>query len=337
MKDILLLSFILFIGCSPNKRMSSQQSKAIQGETFKIAFGSCSNHEKKQKLWDDVIAERPDLWIWLGDNIYGDTDDMALLKSKYDKQKADPLYQKLKKQTRVLGVWDDHDYGMDDVGKEFPKKAESQQLLLDFLDVPSDDIRRTQAGIYKNEIIELEEMTISILLLDTRYFRDSIFGGSFSRIPNPDGTILGEVQWTWLENEFKTSTADIHIIASSIQVIPEEHIFEKWANFPKDRKRLFDLLLKYDVKAPIFISGDRHLAEISKQKMEGETFYDITSSSLTHSIPIRIRNKNRHRIGKTIFKENYGIIEISKNDQSQINAYIKSNGQIVRQFEQIVF
>lgn len=42
---------------------------------------------------------------------------------------------------QIIGTWDDHDYGLNDAGKEFDRKSTNQRLLLDFLDEPLDSPR----------------------------------------------------------------------------------------------------------------------------------------------------------------------------------------------------
>lgn len=39
-----------------------------------IAFGSCAKHWQPQPIGDGIIVKKPDLFLFLGDNIYGDTD-----------------------------------------------------------------------------------------------------------------------------------------------------------------------------------------------------------------------------------------------------------------------
>ena len=102
----------------------------------RIAFGSCARQDKPQPIWDAVVATRPDIFLSLGDNIYGDTQDMAVMKKKYDMLAAIPGWQKLKATCPILATWDDHDYGVNDGGAEYPKKDESQQLFLDFFASP---------------------------------------------------------------------------------------------------------------------------------------------------------------------------------------------------------
>ncbi len=168
-----------------------------------------------------------------------------------------------------------------------------------------------------------------MILLDTRYFRDTVYKDINTKayLPNNTGDILGETQWAWLENELKNSEADFHIIGSSIQVIPEDHAYEKWANFPTARKRLFDLLEKYPDKKTIMISGDRHIAEISRIDLEGLPYplYDFTSSGLTHSWNNGIVEMNRHRVSDFIRGLNFGLIIIDweKNGNHKIRFEIR--------------
>src|SRR5438094_6137873 len=82
----------------------------------RIAFGSCARQDKPQPIWDAVVAVKPDIYLSLGDTIYGDTEDMAVMKKKYDQLAAIPGWQKLKKTCPILATWDDHDYGVNDGG-----------------------------------------------------------------------------------------------------------------------------------------------------------------------------------------------------------------------------
>ena len=149
-----LLVCTFLAGCRTSKptTISSQQPKVITT----IAFGSCSDQKRPQPLWDDIVAQKPDLWVWLGDNIYGDSESMDTLRAKYAQQKANPVYQQLRQSTSIIGVWDDHDYGVNDGGKEYPKRKESQQVMLDFLDVPANSPLRTQEGAYSVAYLRAE-------------------------------------------------------------------------------------------------------------------------------------------------------------------------------------
>lgn len=283
---------------------------------FTIAFGSCSHQDDEEQMWNDVLKQKPNLWMWIGDNIYGDTHNMDSMKAMYDMQKARPDYQAIVKSMPVIGTWDDHDYGINDGGKYFSKKEESKQVMLEFLDVPADAEVRKHKGVYQSYEYGPAKKKIKIILLDTRYFRDTLArtkekGKRY--VTNVDGDILGEEQWSWLEKELKSSHAQLNIIASSIQFLSKDHMFEKWENFPKARKRMLDLLEKVKPANTLFVSGDRHMAEISKLKLPGLKYplYDFTSSGLTHTWEQPWEEQNSLRVGELIIKKNYGLIKVA--------------------------
>lgn len=155
---------------------------------------------------------------------------------------------------------------------------------------------------------------VKVILLDGRYFRDPLKKEGKRNVPNPAGDILGEAQWQWLEQQLTNSDADVHVIGSGIQLLPEEHPYEKWANFPVSRQRLLDLLSKTKPKGALLISGDRHIAEVSKVSVQGLNYdlFDITSSGLTH-VSAPHEEPNRHRVGAMITELNYGLLTINWN------------------------
>ena len=225
-------------------------------------------------------------------------------------------FQKLRSTSRLLAVWDDHDYGENDAGLEYPHKAESQQIFLDFLYEPRDSVRRKSPGIYDSIILGPDGKRVQFILLDTRYFRTPLKraakekSGNGPYVPNDSekAELLGREQWNWLEKTLKIH-ADLRIIASSIQVLSANHGWETWGNFPNDRARLLNLLMN-SKGASIIISGDRHSAEISRLDVVNSLpLLDITSSAMNQ----RQRpnsEKNIHWIGEKYFKENFGHIEI---------------------------
>lgn len=301
---ILLISFI-WVGCSTKE---NDHKKTI------IAFGSCSHQDNNEQLWSEITAENADLFVFLGDLIYGDTQDMSSLKAKYEKQKNRDSYQRLIKSTPTIGVWDDHDYGINDGGKYYSKKDSSKLLLLDFLDVPTTHEVYLHDGAYGTYSFTLDDHKINFYLLDTRYFRDTLemdTTGNNRYLINQNGDILGQQQWQWLEEGLKNSSADLNVIASSIQLIAEEHPFEKWANFPKARKRMFNLIEEANAKNTVVISGDRHIAELSKLELNNDKeLYDFTSSGLTHTWSEAWKENNQHRLGDLIIAKNYGLLTI---------------------------
>jgi len=294
-----------------------------------IAFGSCNDQKRPQLLWQRINAVKPDVWLWLGDNVYADTENMDKMAADYSKQKSHPLYQKLIKSALILGTWDDHDYGRNDAGKEYPQKAHSQQLFLDFLGVDKGSPRRKRQGVYHSQTFEKAGLRVKFILLDTRYFRDQPKKKKSGYSPNMSGTILGEAQWRWLEKELSESKADVNILASSIQVVADEHRWEKWANFPMERERLLLMLAGLETLGPtIVVSGDRHIGEISTIRLPEKTIHEVTSSSLTHGWGFRRSASNRYRLGKIVYEQNFGLIKISTEGEPTIELELRTSEHV---------
>ncbi len=333
-KQNLLYLFLLtaFAACSPepgSRTETSSKKPENADNVHTIAFGSCNRQDKPQPLWPFILEEKPDVWIWLGDNIYGDTRDMAVLKGKYEVQKKQPEYSKLRASTKITGIWDDHDFGINDGGTHYTKKDSSQMLMLDFLDEPAQSPRRKQAGAYTSYEYGSGENAVKIFLLDARYHRDTLYRENGQYLPNREGTILGETQWKWLEEGLKNSTARINLIASGIQFIPEEHPYEKWANFPAERQKLLNLIASSGVKNPVLLSGDRHIGEVSKIQLNDTLpLHEITCSGLTHTWKEYKDEPNRYREGKLIVALHYGVLNIDWEGKIMDFALKGENGEV---------
>jgi len=317
----------------------------------RIMFGSCARQDQPQPIWNSIVAADPDLFLFIGDNIYGDSRDIDVLRAKYEQLLDKPGFKELRKTCKVLATWDDHDYGENDAGAEYPVKAASQKLFNDVFDVPADSPRRKRPGIYDAHIFGPRGRRVQVILLDTRYFRDKLRAWAPKERPagrgpyrpheadNRDVTLLGAPQWKWLEKQLE-KPAELRIIASSIQVVPYEHGWESWGNFPAERKRLFDLIADTQAEGVIFISGDRHLAEICRIAPQDSgvpyPLYDVTSSSLNQpGSGANDDEPNRFRVGDNYLKINFGSITIDwQQDDPIVTLGIHGgDGEIVRAHE----
>lgn len=283
-----------------------------------IAFGSCNKQNVENKLWGEVVKHKPDLWIWGGDNVYADTDNMVKLKADYNKLLANEGYKLLQERTEITGTWDDHDYGLNDGGEEFHAKKGSQELFLDFLNVPKDDERRDREGVYSSQTVNSPKGKVKVIVLDTRYFRSALTDSKFLKKryePSVygEGTMLGEAQWSWLERELKSSDADFNLIVSSIQVLSAEHGFETWGNFPHEVDKLKLLIKNSAAKGVIVLSGDRHISEFSKTKIEGVSYplIDFTSSGLTHVYSSFSGEPNKYRVLDVVPELSFGVLKFN--------------------------
>ena len=286
----------------------------VKKNLTQVSFGSCSKQNKvDDQLWEEVNFMKSDLWIWLGDNIYSDTEDMAEMRANYAMQKSHPGYQQLLAASDVIGIWDDHDFGVNDGGKEYPMKKESKEELFRFLDVPESHPARQREGAYQSYLYEGLQSNVKVILLDARYFRDPLKKDDRNwNIPDSTGQILGDDQWQWLEAQLGDKEADLILLGSGIQVLPIEHRFEKWSNFPVERQRLFKLIAS-TVDVPLLIlSGDRHISEVSKIDIEGYRYplYEFTSSSLTNPWSTPAEEANKYRQKEIIFPTNFAHLDL---------------------------
>ena len=339
MKPFLQLLYFLLLLQSFS--IYAQDIEKEKQSDFTIAFGSCNRHNVENLLWDDIAKTTPNVWIWGGDIVYADTDNMKTLQKIYAEQNTVKGYQNLKATVPIIGTWDDHDYGINDGGEEFTVKKESQQAFLDFMSVPKDSPRRQQEGIYTVHEYSISESTIKIIVLDTRYFRTALTTDTQTKKrfkPNTygEGTILGKTQWKWLENQLKTSTADFNVIVSSIQVLSNEHGYETWGNFPHEVDKLERLLVDSKAKGIIILSGDRHISEFSRKEVNGLSYplIDFTSSGLTHSSTNFSGEPNPFLVGEVVTAKSFGTLTFDFK-MKQVNFKIFGNdGEVLEELKQ---
>lgn len=313
----------------------------------RIAFGCCSDQDKPLPIFDKIADLKPELYIAMGDNIYADLkrepglDEMASMKVKYQKLAALPGWQRLTKMCPMLATWDDHDLGKNDAGGDYPHKDESQQLHLDFFNVPKDSPRRTQKGVYNAAILGPEGKRVQVILMDTRYFRSKLKKDSrplpgtriVPYLPNtdPDATMLGADQWKWLEEQLK-QPAELRLLISSIQLIADEHPHEKWANLRLERDRLYKLLRDTKANGVVVLSGDRHLGEVSMDpKAIGYPLFDVTSSGLNQGTKSwrAPTEPNRHRVAIMAHGDNFGFLTVDWSADPKICVQVRDvDGEI---------
>jgi len=309
---VALAASVLAVGCAGPQ----QQAGA---PLTRIAFGSCINTNTHPML-DRVLRTDFDLFILLGDNIYADTTNADVMQRKYDALKGSLFFRGLREKAPLLATWDDHDYGANDAGAEYPMKRASQRLFLDFMDEPEDSPRRRREGVYDAPVFGPPGQRVQVILLDVRSFRSALStgvnnvvpsGGKYVPNPDPNATMLGDAQWAWLEEQLKVP-AEVRIIGTGIQFISEFSGGEAWANLPREKQRMLDLLAKTKANGVIFLSGDRHWAELSRLNRPAHyPLYDLTSSALTQKHPRGTPTPNRYRADPTTYHDaNFGLIKI---------------------------
>jgi alkaline phosphatase D len=311
---------------------SSDSHPALGRTLCRIAFGSCAEASKPQPVWDPILARQNDLFMFLGDNIYGDTRDMAVLRAKYAQLAAQPGFVRLRAETPVVAIWDDHDFGEDDAGAEYPLKDESRRIFLEFWGEPAGSPRRDRDGVYASYVFGPPGKRVQVILPDLRYNRTPLLKldlggadyetwararlaaglevpGPYARNPDPKATMLGERQWQWLERQFEVP-AEVRLFGSSQQVLADFTGWEAWINYSRDHQRLIDLIRRKNANGVVFLSGDTHYAEMSKLDVNVPyTLWDLTSGGLTEEWQVPTPNANR--VSEVLSEANFGFIDIA--------------------------
>ncbi|WP_019038050.1 alkaline phosphatase D family protein [Psychroflexus tropicus] len=336
---LLVLSIIACKSNSEKEQTENSNENKLQS-TFRIALGSCNRQDKSQSYWSVIQRDTADVFIWGGDNIYADTRDMRKMDSMYTVQKTNDFYRNFVESLPhpVLGVWDDHDYGKNDAGKEWTYKEESKAMFMDFFEMDSSHQIAQRAGTYYAKNFSVGEHDIKIYMLDSRYFRDGLLEADNPELryqphTSTDSTLLGNQQWKWLEDEMKSSEADFNIFVSSIQFLSNQHGFETWGNFPHEVLKIQQFLIDNDLKNILFLSGDRHISEFSQKPIEGLDYplTDFTSSGLTHAYASFDGEPNPYRVGEVTAETSYGIVDLDLiNETAEIKIKSTKDGRVLQ-------
>lgn len=261
--------------------------------------------------------------VMLGDNVYADLPDRPVrasdFRAKYDTLAAQPYWQELNAAVPVLATWDDHDYGVNDAGSRWHLKETAKEEFMRFFEVPPDAAMRSREGIYSQATFGLPGQRVQIILLDTRTFRGKLSkkaasglrkGGPYRPTRDTSRDLLGEAQWNWLQDVL-TEPAEVRVIVSSIQVVSREHGWECWGNFPHELDRLYRTIRVTGANGVVFVSGDRHLAEVSRDTDRAAPYpmWDATSSGLNQGRR-NVREPNRYRVGGVHRLSNFGLIRV---------------------------
>ena len=223
-----------------------------------IGVLGCIREKQPVPAFSHYLDMKPDLCLWIGDNVYGDTKETGIsaLIESYQKLNDKESFRRLRNNFPFMAGWDDHDFGKNDGGKDYALKEDSRKEFLRFWGLEN-EISSNQDGVYYAKTFEFQGHILQVIMLDARYNRDKI--GS-------NGDVLGAQQWIWLENQLKEN-AEIRLVVSGIQIfLDKESGSETWDNFPNERKKLLELVKTSKAKGVVFLTGDQHYGEVSKLK-----------------------------------------------------------------------
>jgi alkaline phosphatase D len=286
----------------------------------RIGVGSCLGQRQPQPIWDSILRlePRPQLFMMLGDNVYGDfkKQDAKELIQAYRDQSVRPELARARQAMPFLATWDDHDYGSNDRGADFPHTEISSKLFHDFWQMKPE--RPFDEGIYYSRIFGPEGKRVQVIMLDTRSFRSELkrktksfkYWGRYEPIEDPERTMLGDAQWAWLEEQLYEA-ADVRLIVTSVQMLADGHGFERWGNLPLERDRFLRLLDDTGARGVVLLSGDRHNGALYQIELDnGQRLPEMTSSSLNRSYGPAKDGKTRERMSRMYNQENFGLVDI---------------------------
>ncbi|MBD2842380.1 alkaline phosphatase D family protein [Erythrobacter rubeus] len=313
----------------------------------RLAFGSCNHQSRSQHMWAQIAATNPELFLFIGDNNYGDQGwdgDAALttLRQAYQTQAQTPELTAFRSQIPMMITWDDHDFGFNDGGASFTYRDWSETIFETFWGA-SDEVK-SRPGIYESRTFGTDGRLTQVIMLDTRFFRSDLAMMEYTPerpplgpyVPSEDAakTMLGGAQWEWLEQEL-AKPADLRVIVSSIQVITDAHNYESWEALPLERAKLYELLAAREDSGMVLLSGDRHAGGIysdTPEAADGEQIWELTSSSLNYSFSSTERNTAREpdpkRLTDFISEENFGLVEIDWDARTFTTSLRGSEGEV---------
>ena len=274
--SFLLSLAVIAIGCAPETGVLIESDEGpvapdLAPPITRIAFGSCAFQWVEQPIFRAVVAAEPDLYLSLGDAIYGDFDGENTfdvtpesLREEWQELADNPDWQHLTANVPVMAVWDNHDYGKADKGP--PMLAE----------------------------------------------REEGAGGSLGKYApqtDPGVSLLGAAQWTWLEDQLR-HPAEVRLIASSGQIVPDQKGMDEWGIYPHERQRLFDVVESTGAEGVVLLTGNVHFSELSKTDEGSYPLYGFTSSGLTHVNEEYPQAPNDYRVAGPYVDLNFGLVEI---------------------------
>ena len=291
-------------------------SMSVSAET-RIGVGSCFDQAKSPAIWEQIASEGLDGFLFLGDNVYASRRFSEVnLKAAYERASSVIPWDQL---GFIHATWDDHDFGRNDGGSDFMGQSISRRLFWEFFGPHMDVHQASPHGVYHSVIREIEGHQVQFIALDTRSFRGQLkptllrnMPGAERYVPNFDlsQSMLGEEQWTWLEDTLKRP-ADIRILMSSIQILAEGHGWERWGNLPHERDRLLELLRLRSPSDLLLVSGDRHVGGAYQLVFGGERFIEITSSGLNMAWS-RATEYLPNQIGDPIREDHYAVFSMTQ-------------------------
>jgi len=280
----------------------------------------------------ETMASTPAAFhLWLGDNWYTREVDYYTpwgLNYRASRDRSLPVLQKFMASMPQYAIWDDHDYGPNDMGKNYILKEATRKVFMNYSCNPS--YGYSGEGIYS--VIGYSD--VDIFLTDDRYWRsEAELKDSIDGKPNTDKTYFGKQQLDWLKNSLLYSKATFKVIATGSQILNPYSDYDCMRMYTTEYKELMDFLAEYKIKGVLFFSGDRHHSEVIKKERAGSyPLYDVTNSPYTSGVA-KVRGEelnNPARVPGTLVEaQNFSKVTVSgkKNERILTVAFLGLKGE----------
>ncbi len=260
---------------SENYRFRTAPKPTDDGAT-RLFFGSCAREDLGvDQLWQQAAREEIDIVVLLGDTPYIDTTELDKQRARYAAFASVEPMAKLLRSTPWYGIWDDHDFGANDIDGRLLGKERSRRAFIEYHANPSYGDGKN--GIYTR----FRYGPVEVFLLDTRYFA--------ATEPSPflrhRASLLGRVQWDWLRRGLESSTAPVKVLACGMiwNEATRPGKPDHWGSYPHERRALFEFIGEKKVSGVILVGGDIHRSRVLRhdtQDLAGYDIYELISSPM---------------------------------------------------------
>ena len=289
-----------------------------QQRTLRFAAASCMDDHKPQgDIWQQMLALRPDVIFLMGDNSYADRyiEGMqygkksghvmatpAELWGRYVETRNYIDLFRSKDLVPVVATWDDHDYGVNNGGSDYPYKQEALTTFNAFFASES-SIHYQRAGLGTAAMFSM--YGFNFFLLDNRTFRTVDKRAKQQH--------YGEAQLQWLWRNLRNK--DYALLIGGDQFFGGYHRFDSFEGSHRVAFTSFLAKLKTLPTKVVFLSGDRHITEIMRIPAAhlGYQTYEFTSSPIHAKLYPGRWDKipNPRQIAAGEMQHNFMLLELS--------------------------
>jgi alkaline phosphatase D len=286
--------------------------------TVRIATGSCAYmndfrfdrpgkpYGGGEEIFDSIAAARPDLMLWLGDNIYlreAEYTSRDGINRRYRFYRSHPALQKLWSATPHVAIWDDHDYGPDNSDLSYSGRGWTREMFLRYWPLP---YTPPADGLYGKVL----QGDVDIFMLDDRSYRDH------DRWPGDDKAMYGPKQMKWLKTALLYSRAPFKLIAGGSQFFNRASRSESWLRYPAESQDFLRFLAEARIPGVLFLSGDRHFTEHLRIERQGlYALNEFTISPLTSGPSSSLNDAERANPdlvrGSLLDERNFAILTVT--------------------------